>query len=299
MATVAAVPLVQPGLFHRLGLAVEDAAAAHDWYERVMGSVRVAGTIRPHQERPIADTLSQEGADARLLWHGGLPLILLGASRPDGPVGRHIARWGTGLHSVAWEIPDMWTVDHLLRQRDIRVTGVNLPGRHFFMHPGDTHGVLIEWTDTSIVGDPRRGDQRPPETPGVVGGVQGIAWITAVVADADATAALLVDIADGKLVTGYPAAAVGVERTVDVQVGDVVMRLITPRSDASRHVAALDIGPRLWSYAVRVPDLDAALTGLEGAGVKVLGRMGPVAWTDPATTVGIPIEWTDVGPAQA
>jgi catechol 2,3-dioxygenase-like lactoylglutathione lyase family enzyme len=285
--------LVQPGLFHRLALVVDDVTPADEWYRRIMGCVPVAATERPHQDQPVENVLDLDGATSQMLWHGGLPLILLGVADRDGPVGRFMARWGAGLHSLAWEIDDMWTVEHLLRQKDIRITGVNIPGRHFFMHPADTDGVLMEWTDTIINGDPRRGLPVPAETAGVVGGVQGIGWVTAVVADADATAARLVDLAAAEEVTGNPAADPAVERTIDVAVGDVTMRLITPRSDASRHVAVLERGPRLWSYAVRVPDLDAALDGLAGEGIKVLDRDGSIAWTDPATTLGVPIEWTD------
>src|ERR1700760_427628 len=160
--------LVQPGLFHRLGLVVDDVGAADGWYRRVMGCVPVSRTERPHQDsgQPVVNVLDLEGAASRMLWHGGLPLILLGAATPDGVVARFLSRWGPGMHSVAWEIDDMWTVEHLLRQRDIRITGVNVPGRHFFMHPADTDGLLLEWTDTSISGDPRRGDPRPAETGG-------------------------------------------------------------------------------------------------------------------------------------
>jgi hypothetical protein len=287
------MPLVTPGLFHRLGLAVEDVGAADIWFRQVMGCVPTTGTERPFQETPVAGTLEQEGAAGGMLWHGGLPLLLLGSVTPDGAIGRHIARWGTGLHSVAWEIEDMWTVEHLLELRDIRITGVNVLGRHFFMHPAQTHGMLIEWTDTKMAGDPRRGYPLPAEHRGVVGGVQEIAWITAVLTDADATAAWLADLVGATPVIGNPANDDAIERTIDVRVGDVTLRLITPRTDASRYMAALSVGPRLWSYAVSVPDLDAALAGLTGIGVKVLDRVGPVAWTDPATTVGVPIEWAD------
>jgi catechol 2,3-dioxygenase-like lactoylglutathione lyase family enzyme len=285
--------LVRPGLFHRLGLVVDDVDAADSWYRRLFGAVPVSGTERPHQERRAEGVLDLDGATSRMVWHGGLPLIFLGAATPDGPVGRFIARWGCGLHSVAWEIDDMWTTEHLLRQRDIRITGVNVPGRHFFMHPADTDGVLIEWTDTSIAGDPRRGHPVPVDGDGVVGGVRSLAWITAVVADADATAERLAALAAAEPVTGNPAASEAVERTVDVRIGDVTVRLVTPRSDASRYWPELERGPRLWSYAVGVPDLDVALAGLAGEGVKVLDRVDGIAWTDPATTLGVPIEWTD------
>jgi methylmalonyl-CoA/ethylmalonyl-CoA epimerase len=287
------VPLVQPGLFHRLALAVDDLPAADAWYRQVMGCVPVQGSERPHQDQPVPNVLDLDGATSQMLWHGGLPLILLGAATPDGPVGRFLARWGAAVHSVAWEIDDMWTVEHLLRQDDIRITGVNIPGRHFFMHPADTDGMLMEWTDTNIAGDPRRGHPVPEETAGVVGGVQGIAWITAVVADAGASAGRLVALAGAEAAAGNPAAPEEVEETVDMRVGDVIIRLVTPRSDASRYWPVLQRAPRIWSYAVRVDDLDLALDGLARQGVKVVDRDDAVAYTDPATTLGIPIEWTD------
>jgi methylmalonyl-CoA/ethylmalonyl-CoA epimerase len=285
--------LVEPGLFHRLAVAVDDVPAADAWYRRIMGCVPVRGSERPHQDEPIPNVLDLEGATSQMLWHGGLPLILLGAATPDGPVGRFLGRWGPAVHSVAWEIDDMWTVEHLLRQQDIRITGVNVPGRHFFMHPADTDGVLMEWTDTSIAGDPRRGFTDPQEIAGVVGGVRGIAWITAVVADAGVSADRLAALAGGTVVAGNPAADAAREQTIDMRVGDVTLRLVAPRSDASRYWPVLERAPRLWSYAVRVADLDDALAGLAGAGVKVVERNGAVAYTDPATTLGIPIEWTD------
>jgi hypothetical protein len=52
----------------------------------------------------------------------------------------------------------------------------------------------------------------------------------------------------------------------------------------------------LWSYAFRAPDLDIALGGLAVERVKVLGRAVGIAWTDPATTLGVPLEWTDSVP---
>lgn len=285
--------LVQPGFFHRLALAVDDLAAANAWYRRVMGCVPVEGRERPHQEQPVPNVLDLEGATSQMLWHGGLPLILLGAATPDGPVGRFLARWGAAVHSVAWEIDDMWTVEHLLREDNIRITGVNVPGRHFFMHPADTDGILMEWTDTTIAGDPRRGHAVPQESAGAVGGVRGIAWITAVVADAGASAARLVALAGAEPAAGNPVAADDVEETVDMRVGDVILRLVTPRSAASHYWSVLQRAPRLWSYAVRVDDLDAALDGLAREGVRVVDRGGAIACTDPATTLGIPIEWTD------
>jgi catechol 2,3-dioxygenase-like lactoylglutathione lyase family enzyme len=284
--------LVEPGLFHRLALAVEDAGATDAWFRRVLGAAPVTAPERPFQDEPVGGVLELDGADSRMVWLGGLPFIFLGAATPDGPVGRFIQRWGPSVHSLAWEIEDMWTVEHVLDQAGYHITGVNIPGRHFFMHPRDTDGVLLEWTDTSIGGDPRRGNPDPGEGGGVVD-VTGIAWVTAVVADADATAARLTEMAAATPVTGNPTGDQAAERTIDLAVHDVTVRLVTPRSDASRFHPVLERAPRLWSYTARVPDLDAALAALESDGIKTLGRQGAVAWTDPATTLGVPMEWTD------
>ena len=158
--------LVHPGLFHRLGVVVEDVDAVDSWYRRVLGSAPVKETERPVRDPAEPDAIALEGASTRMLWQGRLPILLLGAADPGGAVARFMARWGPGMHSVAWEIDDMWTAEHLLVQSGFRITGVNVPGRHFFVHPADTDGVLIEWTDTSISGDPRRGEPVPSGRPG-------------------------------------------------------------------------------------------------------------------------------------
>lgn len=284
------MPIVQPGLFHRLAVVVDDLDKVDAWYRRVFGCAPL--TVRRSGRGAGVEA---EGDSTQLLWHGGLPLILLGTSNPNAAVGRFLARWGPSLHSLAWEIDDMWTVEHRLRERDIHVTGVNIPGRHFFTHPADTHGVLVEWTDTTMPGDHRRGAPLPAETGGVVGEVLGIAWVTAVVADADATASFLGEVASASAVpeTVNPRADEAVERTVDVQVGDLTVQLVTPQSESSRYWPVLEKGPRLWSYALRVADLDTAIEGLAREGVRVENHGSHLAWTDPATSCGIPIELTD------
>jgi hypothetical protein len=113
------------------------------------------------------------------------------------------------------------------------------------------------------------------------------------VSDAGASAARLVALASAGPAPGNPVAADDLGETVDMRVGAVILRLVTPRSAARRYWPVLQRAPRLWSYAVRVDDLDVAIDGLAREGVKVVDRDGAVASTDPATTLGIPIEWTD------
>ncbi|HLG66619.1 MAG TPA: VOC family protein [Acidimicrobiales bacterium] len=295
--------VVDAGRFHRLGLAVRDVDAAEGWLRRTFGAARTKGTGAPHQRAEAgthaADEPDMRGASTRLLWHGGYPAILLGAADEDSVIGRFLQRWGPGLHSVAWEIGDMWAAEHRLRDRGIRIAAVNVAGRHFFMHPQDTHGLLMEWTDTFFVDDhrpterldPARVTVAPAEGGGEVEGA-ALAWVTAVVRDAASTAAFLGDLAGARPVAGNAQRDARVETTVDVAVGDVTIRLVTPRTPASAYHAVLEAGPRLWSYALRVPHLDAALEALERHGVRVCGREGGLAWTDPASTMGIPMELT-------
>jgi hypothetical protein len=181
----------------------------------------------------------------------------------------------------------MWTVQNLLVQRDIRIGAVNIPGRHFFMHPRDTHSVLMEWTDDTF-GDNVKDDD---EGGGAVD-VESLAWITAVVTDAEATAEFLADLADATPVEGNPQGPREQELTIDLNVGDVTLRLITPQTPESRFAAVLAGGPRLCSYALRVADLDTALSELTATGVPTIYHQEGLAATDPAATFGVPTEWT-------
>jgi catechol 2,3-dioxygenase-like lactoylglutathione lyase family enzyme len=281
--------IVDAGRFHRLAFGVADAAAAAAWCEQVLGTTPVVGMGQGEDDRAVNDV---DGADTRMQWLGGMPLLLLGAADTAGPVAAFIERYGPSVHSLAWEIDDMWSLEHRLTEREIRITGVNVPGRHFFMHPRDTRGLLIEWTDTHITGDWRDGDPVPVQGTGAVE-VTGIAWVTGVVEDVEESAAFLTELTGATTVGDNPPGNDRLEHTRDVRIGDLTVRLVSPRSDESSFAATLSRGPRWHSAALRVAHLDDALAALEGAGVKVLDQTGATAWTEPADTHGIALEWTD------
>jgi catechol 2,3-dioxygenase-like lactoylglutathione lyase family enzyme len=281
--------LIEAGQLHRVALAVEDAGAANDWFVRVLGAGPL-GTDRRGEPGEIRATPGEddlEGTDTRIFRIGGFPFIILSKGAPGGPVASFLARWGPGVHSLAWEVDDMWTVQNLLIRQGIRIGAVNIPGRHFFMHPRDTRGVLMEWTDDSFGESARRAD----EGGGVVE-VEDLAWVTAAVADATETAAFLADLCDATPVTGNARGPDDRELTLDVRIGDMTLRLVTPRSPESRYAAVVSETPRLCSFALRVPDLDTALKALGEEGVPTVHRDDDLAATDPAATFGVPIEWT-------
>jgi catechol 2,3-dioxygenase-like lactoylglutathione lyase family enzyme len=275
---------VQPRNFHRLALAVPDVDAAAAWLERMLGAVPIAGTERLTEARAGRDVGNMAGTDTRLLWVGGYPVILLSG----GLVATFLRRHGPGVQSWAWEVDDNWEVEHIVRDRGIGVTSVNIGGRFFFMNPKDTHGLLLEWCDGKM---PR--DSMPARPGKGVVAIAGVAWSAGVVTDAEATADWMQGLMEVEVVDGNAKGPEDLERTIDLAVGDITIRLITPLSPLSRYASALDTGPRVHSFALRVSDLDAALAALEAEGVGTVYREGSLAATDPASTLGLRIEWTE------
>jgi hypothetical protein len=276
--------LVRPRNFHRLALAVSDVGGAAAWLEHMLGGLPIARAERLTEDGPGRDLGNMAGTDTRLLWVGGYPVILL----TGGAVTKFLQRYGPGVQSFAWEVDDNWEVEHIVRDRGINVISVNIGGRFFFMHPKDTHGLLMEWCDGRM---PRDALASEPGK-GVVE-TAGLAWASGVVADADATAEWMAGLIEVEVVEGNAKGPEDLERTIDLAVGDITIRLITPLSPESRYATVLDGGPRVHSFALRVPDLDAALATLDAEGVPTVYRAGSLAATDPAATLGLCIDWTE------
>jgi hypothetical protein len=275
--------LVQPRHFHRLALAVDDVGATAAWLEQILGATPIVGSAQRQADGPPPDEGNWAGTATRLLWVAGYPVILLAG----GAVANFLRRYGPGVQSFAWEVDDNWAVEHIVRDHQIEVISVNVGGRFFFMHPRDTHGLLLEWCDGRMPRDPGP----PVESQGALGTAQ-MSWVTGVVADADATAGWLAGLVELEVVEGNAKGPAEIERTIDLSVGDMTVRLITPLTPESRYASVLEGGPRVHSFALSVPDLDAALATLEAMGIPTVYRDGMLAATDPAATMGLPIEWT-------
>ena len=235
-----------------------------------------------------------------LLWLGGAPFAIFTPDDPAGPLAHYVRRHGPGLHSLAWTVDDLWQTENGLRTGGVRITGTDIDGRHFFMHPGDSAGVLIEWTDTAFACDPRDGADPPQPQPWGEPGlapieVRALAWTTAVVADLEVALDTLSRLMDLSVLTGNPAGHPEQEQTVDLAVGDTVLRLVSPRGTGSRYADVLGGRPgRLHALCLGVPDLDAALAGMPAHGIRLSGRDEHRAWTDPASTAGVPLEWVEL-----
>ncbi|MDP2289314.1 MAG: hypothetical protein Q8M73_12210 [Actinomycetota bacterium] len=283
-----AVQLIEPGYFHRLGLAARMEDAYVPWLKRVLGAVEIDSSMRQVQGIPfgaIGERASNESGAAKseMLWLGTMPICIFAADDEVGPLGHFVARNGPGLHSVAWTVNDIWKTESLLRRAELRITGVDIQGRHFFIHPADTAGLLIEITDTEFTHDPRdAADTEPPRSTASV--VQGanLAWLTVAVADPAKSAEVLSDLIVSTVVQGLPRAAG--EEVVDLQMNDVVIRLARRAADDVRR-------DQFDSFCLAVPDLDDTITRLEADGITIVSREGNLAWTSKEDTLGMKIQW--------
>jgi hypothetical protein len=283
------------GHFHRIGIATDDSQDVAGWLRRTLGARDNTTGMRQVQGLPFGSTVgsgagsSESGARSEILWLGSMPFCLLIATDPEGQLGRFVARRGTGLHSVAWTIDDIWTADATLRQRGARITGVDIAGRHFFIHPADTAGLLIELTDTEFVDDPRDQASPPITGPAIVADAQ-VCWTTAVVADVDAAASVLGQILTADRVDDWPQES-GSTRSLDLRIGDAVIRLVSASGPESRYAG---LKPSIRSFCVGVPDLSVAERQLADAGITVQAREGEFMWTDPRHTCGLEIQWVQL-----
>lgn len=268
-----------PGNCHRIALAVHDGPGTLDQWRRVFGAGLMIDATH--------DDL--DGSDMGIVWMGDVPFLALAASDPDGVVGRWLARNGPGVQSLAWEVPDMWASQNHLMQAGIGITGVHIAGRHFFMHPRDTFGLMLELTDDRLPGDPRNGLSPTGGGDGLVQ-VLGVAHVTGVVVDLEPVTAQLATVfgAEPRTVAGD-----GPEAIADFDIGDLTLRLVAPLDASSEwHAAVANGRGSLHSVALAV-DLDSAPAGLDAAGIGIAREEPGSLWLDPADTFGIRLQLVD------
>jgi methylmalonyl-CoA/ethylmalonyl-CoA epimerase len=126
------------GRIDHIGVAVEDIDAAIELYRDGFG-----------MELAHRETVESQGVEAVLLDVGDGHVELLAPLGPDTPVGKYLAKNGTGLHHVAYAVDD---IDAALEK--IGAAGIQLidsepragirDSRVAFLHPRSTGGVLTE-----------------------------------------------------------------------------------------------------------------------------------------------------------
>lgn len=127
-----------PALEH-IGIAVEAPDAVADLYHRLL-------EVTPYK----TETVAEQGVRTHFLAAGTAKLELLEALGPDSPVAKYVERHGEGLHHLAFEVSDIDAT--MARLREIGFTPLSDAPRDgadgkriFFLHPKETHGVLVEF----------------------------------------------------------------------------------------------------------------------------------------------------------
>lgn len=121
-----------------VGIAVANLEEAVEHYRRTLG-------VEPsHRER-----VEDQGVDEVLFPVGTSFIQLIGALRPDTPVGTFLARRGPGVHHVAYRVDDVAAALARLRAEGVQlVDETPRPGSRgttiAFVHPKGMEGVLVE-----------------------------------------------------------------------------------------------------------------------------------------------------------
>ena len=120
-----------------LGIAVKDLAAAEKVFTDVLG-------LAPYKREEVKD----ENVITSFFLTGESKVELLQSTSEDGPIARHIAKRGEGLHHIAFHVEDMDAEITRLEQAGYRCISGPKPGADgktiSFLHPSDTAKVLVE-----------------------------------------------------------------------------------------------------------------------------------------------------------
>lgn len=129
---------VQVKRIDHMGIAVADLAAAKRLYEDILG-------LKLTREETVTD----QGVRTYFYPVAGVKLELLESITPDGPIARYLEKRGPGLQHLAVEVDDIEAAIAELKAKGVRmIDEVPRKGvedtRIAFLHPKDTHGVLLE-----------------------------------------------------------------------------------------------------------------------------------------------------------
>lgn len=127
---------------NHIGIAVEDIEGARCFWEAALGVQCV------HTE-----TVEEQKARVAMLPLGESRIELLEPTQPDSPIGRFLARRGSGMHHIAVEVEDIRASLAKLKSSGVRlIDEAPRTGAEgclvAFVHPGSTNGVLLELVQT-------------------------------------------------------------------------------------------------------------------------------------------------------
>ena len=126
-----------------IGIAVDDTAAVVERFRDLLG-------IAPYKTEAVPD----QQVRTHYLDAGSAKLELLEALADDSPVRRFLDRRGEGLHHVAFEVDDLSATMDRLRDAGFEIQSETPQAgadakQIAFVHPTQTHGVLVEFCEAT------------------------------------------------------------------------------------------------------------------------------------------------------
>jgi methylmalonyl-CoA epimerase len=122
-----------------LGVAVENIETAREFYRSILGL---------ESSEPIANE------DATMLGSlvevGNTVIELLQPVGNEGVMAKFLAKRGEGFHHICYEVDDIRAEVESLKAKGMDVLGEpkeGIEGLAVFLHPRNTHGVLIEYVE--------------------------------------------------------------------------------------------------------------------------------------------------------
>ena len=126
------------GISH-LGVAVRDLEEAREFYRHVLGL---------ESAEPI---IGGEGTiKVSMVDTGNTVIELLQPIGSEGVMARFLERKGEGFHHICYEVDDIEAAIAAVKAKGLEILGEPRPGAEgmtAFIHPRDTHGILIEFVE--------------------------------------------------------------------------------------------------------------------------------------------------------
>lgn len=121
-----------------IGIAVEKIAKAGTFYTDVLG-LRIKGI----------ETVQEQKVNVAFLPVTDTEVELLESTQPDGPVAKYIESRGEGVQHIAFRVEDLEEALEELKAKGVRLIDERPrdgagQARIAFIHPKETHGVLVE-----------------------------------------------------------------------------------------------------------------------------------------------------------
>ncbi|PEN14856.1 methylmalonyl-CoA epimerase [Longibacter salinarum] len=133
-----------PQLEH-IGIAVDDADAVRSLYQDLLD-------VLPYKVESVAS----QHVQTHFINAGTAKLELLESTNEDGPIAGYLKKRGEGLHHLAFQVDDVDATFERLQDAGYTPLGDEpTPGadgkRIFFLHPKQTHGVLVEFCGSAPI----------------------------------------------------------------------------------------------------------------------------------------------------